>query len=56
MKGVLTKPIMTAFQKTQIAPETVRCRYLYPTNGQQWLTSVAELVKIWKKLRRKVTL
>jgi hypothetical protein len=34
---------MTALQKTQEAAERVRCRYLYPTNGQKKLTPVVEL-------------
>jgi hypothetical protein len=54
----LTKkwPIMTALLKTQQAADRVRCRYLYPGNGQQLLTPVVELGKNWKKLRRTVTL
>jgi hypothetical protein len=36
--------------------ERVRCRYLHPTNGQKLVTSVVELGKSWKKLRRRVTL
>jgi hypothetical protein len=43
---------MTALQKTQQADERVRCRYLHPTNGHKLLTSVVELEKSWKKLRR----
>jgi hypothetical protein len=38
-------PIMTDIQKTQQAAERVRCRYLYPTNGQKLLTPVIELGK-----------
>jgi hypothetical protein len=38
-------PIMTALQKTQEAAERVRCRYLYPTNGEKQLISVVELGK-----------
>jgi hypothetical protein len=37
--------IMTALQKTQEAAERVRCRYLYPTNGEKQLISVVELGK-----------
>jgi hypothetical protein len=32
-------PSMTAFWKTQLAAERVRCRYLHPTNGQKQVTS-----------------
>ena len=49
-------PILTALWKTQPAAERVRCRYLHPTNEQKLLTSVVELEKRWKKLRRKVIL
>jgi hypothetical protein len=38
-------PIMTALQKTQQAPERVRCRYLYATNVEKQLTPVVELGK-----------
>jgi hypothetical protein len=38
-------PGITAFQKTQQAAEWVRCRSLYPTNGQKQLTPVVELGK-----------
>ena len=37
--------ITTALQKTQQATERVRCRYLYPTNGQKQLTPVVILRK-----------
>jgi hypothetical protein len=37
---------MTALQKTQQAAERVRCRYLYPNNGQKQLTPVVELGKL----------
>ena len=37
--------IMTDLQKTQQAAESVRCRYLHPTNGQKLLTPVLELGK-----------
>jgi hypothetical protein len=47
---------MTALQKTQQTAEKVRCRYLHPTNGWKLLTPLVELVKSWKKLRRRVTL
>jgi hypothetical protein len=33
----------------------VRCRYLNPTNRQKPETSVVELGKGWKKLRRRVS-
>jgi hypothetical protein len=46
---------MTALQKSQQAAERVRCRYLYPTNGQKMLVHV-ELEKNWKKRRRRLTL
>ena len=46
----------TALWKTRPAAERVRCRYLHPTNGQKQLTSVVELGKCWKKLRRSVIL
>jgi hypothetical protein len=36
---------MTALRKTQQAAERVRCRYLYPTNGQKLLLPVVELGK-----------
>ena len=42
--------------KTQQAAESVRCRYLHPTNGQKLETPVVELGKSWKKLKRKVTI
>jgi hypothetical protein len=56
--GVLYKqgPIMTALQKSKQAAESVRCRYLHPTNGQKLETPVVELGKSWKKLKRKVTI
>ena len=38
--------------KIQQAAERVRCRYLYPINGQNMLKPVVELEKTWKKLRR----
>jgi hypothetical protein len=41
--------ILTALQKTQQAAETLRCRYLHPTNGQKLLTPVVELGKAEKK-------
>ena len=43
-------PSMTTLQKTQQAAERIRCRYLYPTNGQKLLTPVVELGKGWKKM------
>jgi hypothetical protein len=49
-------PIMNSLRKIQQAAERVRCRYLYPTNGQKLLILVVELGKSWKKLRRRVTL
>jgi hypothetical protein len=47
---------MIALRKTQQAAETVRCKYLHPTNGQKMLSPVVELGKSWKKLRRRATL
>ena len=47
---------MTAPQKVQQAAERVRCRHLYPTNGQKLVTPVVKLGKSWKKLRKRVTL
>jgi hypothetical protein len=44
---------MTVFRKTLQAAERVRCRYLYPTNGQKVLAPVVELGKGGKKLRRR---
>jgi hypothetical protein len=38
-------PSMTTLRKTQQAAERVRCRYLYPTNGQK-LTTVVEIGKL----------
>jgi hypothetical protein len=49
-------PSMTLLQKTQQEAKNVRCRYLYPINGQKLLTPVVELEKSWKKLRRRATL
>ena len=46
------RPIMTALQKNQQAAESIRCRYLHPTNGQKLLTPVVEIGKCWKKLKR----
>ena len=37
---------MTIFLKTQEAPERVRCRYLYPINGQKQPTPVFELGRL----------
>jgi hypothetical protein len=50
------EPNMTALKKTKRAAESVRCRYLNPTNGKKLLTPVVELRKRWKKLRRRATL
>ena len=36
--------------------DRVRYRYLYPINGQKLVTPVVELVKMWKKMRRRETL
>jgi hypothetical protein len=47
---------MTALHKTQQAAETLGCRYLHPTNGQELLIPVVELGESWKKLRRRATL
>jgi hypothetical protein len=41
---------------TQQAAETVRCRYLHPSNGQKLVTPMDELEKKWKKLMRRATL
>ena len=41
---------MTVLQKNQQEAERVRCRFLHPTNGQNLLTPVVELGKIWKNL------
>jgi hypothetical protein len=49
-------PFMTVLQKTQQAAERVSYRCLHPTNGQKQLTSVVELGKSWKKLKRRMTL
>jgi hypothetical protein len=49
-------PNMTALHKTQQAAETLGCRYLHPTNGQELLIPVVELGESWKKLRRRATL
>ena len=38
-------PIMTVLRKAQQAAERVRCKYLYPTSGQNHLTPVVELGK-----------
>jgi len=38
------------------AAETVRYRYLHPTNGQRLVSPVVELGKSWKKVRRRATL
>ena len=45
---------MAALREAQGAAERVRCRYLYPTNGQKPRTPVAKLWKGWEKLRRRV--
>jgi hypothetical protein len=34
----------------------IRCKYLHPTHGQKLVTTVVELGKGWKKVRRRVTL
>jgi hypothetical protein len=47
---------MSALWKTQKAAESVRCRYLHPTNGQKLLTLVVELGKGLKKLEKRATL
>jgi hypothetical protein len=47
---------MTILQKSPQANERVRCRYLYPTNGQKLLAPLVELQKGRKKLRRRETL
>jgi hypothetical protein len=43
---------MTALRKAPQAAERVRYRYLYPNNGQKLVTSVVDIGKSWKKLRR----
>ena len=50
------EPLMTTLRKTQQTVETVKCRYLHPTNGQKKLIPVVELGKIWKKQRRRAIL
>jgi hypothetical protein len=47
---------MIAHQKTEEAPETVRCKYLHPANGQKQLTPVFELKKAENNLRRRAIL
>ena len=47
---------MTAFQKTQEAAESVKCRYLHPANGQKLLAYAVELWKGWMKLRSRAIL
>jgi hypothetical protein len=42
---------MIALQKTQQAAESIRRRYLNPSNGQKLLNHEGELGKSWKKLR-----
>ena len=39
------EPSMASLLEAQQAAERVRCRYLYPTNGQKLLTPVAVLGK-----------
>jgi hypothetical protein len=46
---------MTALQEAQQAAESIRYRYLHPNSGQKLGTSVVELGKSWKKLRRRAT-
>jgi hypothetical protein len=48
-------PSMAAVQEAQKAAESLRCRYLHPTNGQKSGTPVVELGKGWKELRRRMT-
>jgi hypothetical protein len=47
---------MISLRKIQQAAKRARCRYLNPTNGQKLMSSVFELGKSWKKLRRRATL
>jgi hypothetical protein len=47
---------MAALREAQQAAERVRCGHLHWSNGQKSETSVVELGKSWKKLRRRVTL
>jgi hypothetical protein len=55
--GVLTNRDLSWLPlKAQQVAERLRCRYLYPSNGQKLVTPVVELGKSWKKLRRRVTL
>ena len=52
-----TRPIRTALPKTQQAAERVRCRYLYPTNGQKEAADPCCWIRdSWKKLRRRAIL
>jgi hypothetical protein len=44
---------MTTLWKIQQAAERVRCRYLYPANGQKQLTPVVELEKAEKEAEEK---
>jgi hypothetical protein len=46
---------MAVLSEAQQASERVRYRYLHRTNGQNLVTTVVELGKSWKKLRRRVT-
>jgi hypothetical protein len=45
------------FKRPKEAADRVRCRYLYPNNGQKekLLTPSVELGKNWKNLRRRAT-
>jgi hypothetical protein len=47
---------MAVSREAQQAAERVSYRYLHPTSGQKLGTSVDELGKCWKKLRRMETL
>jgi hypothetical protein len=44
-----------SLQEAQQAAEKVRCRYIYPTNGQKLETPVVELEEGWKKPRKRTT-
>jgi hypothetical protein len=48
-------PGVAVLCEAQQVSERVRCRFLYPTNGQELGTPVVEMGKGWKKLRRRTT-
>jgi hypothetical protein len=45
-------PITIALRKTQKAAERVTCIDLHTSSGQKLLTTVVELGKSWKKLKK----